>query len=1207
MQIDSNLYANRIFSEHPIGLWSLDDDVSYLSLISNEKRSLVNWNQFVNASAVSGSVLPDAPFPNEEFSTLRGNNFELPFEAYSGTIFNINDISKEQDNFNISFFVNTNCTDVDYYEFGYRYLDPFTGQFIEDIVKVVDKRFNIWIRLSGTFDPPSKNAAAELVFRAYANDGSVNYDFTINGLSVGQWAEPFSQESLGAFSASAPLGYEGVAAVEYGVQESSGYYLSENKRLLAVNEGIPLIYGSKNLTRIIASASANPSIIFPSLGFLNESGKHKEFTIEFWMRINPDTVESRRIFGPTGTNEGLYVRDGVLSLALGSQVRSHPISEWYRPMLVQILIKENDAAMLINGEQVFEMPFDKNSIVFDTEDWVGFYSYSDIDRFEIDCFSVYSYPISLPASKRRFVWGQGTDSPQNISDAFKGKNAYINFSNAQYTKNKSYPDTNFWFAGYKDNLSATRTSLSSPNYQLPEIFIESKTINELYQDNKIVNELEDEEFFTFRPNVENGIYDPDGIKWSEPGYLLFPSLNFIDRLSSFYGVFSVKTPLSFHPLITLVNQNTSDQLVIYLENGEIKYKFNDTVLYSENLEASPIFAYDDYGYGFSYYEQFSFAVGLNLNQFAQQYGYAIAQFFKSTNILQMYVGGDGTNTFSGKIYCIGFSDRKNYQEIKNSFLEEGIVDRFEYEDLLNHYATYTLTPINRFNRFFLDISISGEWQEYFPLASLAGVARDQYGRRFYEIDYLQLNVGYPSVTERVATVIENLGWTYQELKNEYQVPVQKSYEVLDNAIITGYRDYDDLKNNNIIEYFLNTEQSSLRAYITFQLLFDGANRPLPRFPYEKSIIDCCFIDAPAENTTEEPFRAYQTKFEFIDNVVVFPPKNIDFKKVAMVVHFNVKQKGILSNPVKVRDLEIASRALNTNQSNEISTESGLKIFPYVKSGLYLDNKEQNPVLIGKRRNPYLHLTNSSGIKLLGRQTFEKEFGLAIPINEEQASKLSIGSFQIWTKYDLPQFPGVPFPIFEIESRGRIIEFIVRSDSSGKRGFISARNKQTKINEDRIVFHQNGVRVKNPYVEINQWNAIGIKFDDPLVFDDFIGYLNLFRGMTFNNIAYYDASGLGERIATSSRIWLRVLTEDGEGNFTWAYWEVDADTDIPRIWRNLAVIEERRVFDLTQKDIYNAFAGTNRIVVDDGTSLSVDSDSLAVLSEAFWSRFSGKPA
>ena len=1210
--IASNLYASKAFSEHPIALWTIDDDVSFLSLINDNDRDFSNWAEFDNASAVSASSIPGAPFEESVFSTFTIINASAMGEAISNDFFNLSDLNKDQDNFSISFFINTNCTDVDFYEFGYRYFDDFLGEFVEQVSRSFDRRFNTWIRMSATFNPPDRNSDVQMIFRVYANDGSIDYDFTMNGLSIGQWSENTSYLSLGAVSSSTPIGYDGVPAFEYGIQESSGYYIVESGRLLAINEGIPMVYGSENSTKIIPSASANPSIVFPGYGFLHESGKNKNYTFEFWARLDPDTIESRRIFGPIDTDNGLYVRDGVLTLVLGDYIGSHPVSEWYRPMLIHIVLRDDTASLMVNGEKVFDIEYDVNNIVFAIEnDWVGFYSYEDISNFQIDSVSIYSYPMAAPVAKRRFVWGQGTDSPQNISDAFDGTNAYINFSNAKYTVNKTYPDTNLWSAGYSDNLATTRGSISSPNYSLPEIFISGRNLFDLYLDNKTVNELEGDEFFTFRPHVSASTYTSEGIKWNEPSYLLFDSLSIVDRLSSIYAVFSVKNSVPYQPLLNFKNTDNEDTLSIYLESGIIYYDFNDETLTTQ--EVNQVFDnyeyfYDyQYGYGpFPTYE-YPFAVGLNIKDFAKSFGYRISQFFKSINNVQMYVGGNGVETFTGKIHSVGLSNRKNTTEIYDKFLSNGTVDCLEYQDLLNHYSTYTLVPVIRFNRFFLDISISSEWEEYFPLSSFAGYATDFDGKQYYDIDYLQLNLGYPAVTELVAEVIQNLGWTYEELKDRYSVPIQKTYENLDNAIITGYQNYNDLKNNNIVEYFLNTEKSSLRSYITFQTLFDGANKPLSDFIYSKDVISCCFIDAAEENTTTEPYRAYQTKFEFVDNVVVYPPKNIDFNEVAMVVHFDIKQKGILSNPVRVRDFEIASRALNENSVNPIATESGTPLYPYVKTGIYLDYKQKNPIRISKRRYPYLHLTDTSGVKILGPQATDKEYGIAMPVNQSRKLSFSVGSIQLWMKYEFNQFSVVPTPIFEVDSRNRNIEFVVTADSSGKRGIISARDKNTKIIEERLTFYQNGIPVKNPFIEINEWNSVGVEFDDPLNYNNYIGYINLFRGVTYNNISYYDSAGLGERTATSPRIWLRVLTEDGLGNFTWAYWLTDSITSEMTTWRNVAVIDEKTVFDLTQQDIYKAFAGTNRIIVDDGTSLSIDSDQLTVISEASWTRFSGKPA
>ena len=43
----SNLYAEKIFSEHPISLWSLDETVDYMSLITEQERDLSEWTVYV--------------------------------------------------------------------------------------------------------------------------------------------------------------------------------------------------------------------------------------------------------------------------------------------------------------------------------------------------------------------------------------------------------------------------------------------------------------------------------------------------------------------------------------------------------------------------------------------------------------------------------------------------------------------------------------------------------------------------------------------------------------------------------------------------------------------------------------------------------------------------------------------------------------------------------------------------------------------------------------------------------------------------------------------------------------------------------------------------------------------------------------------------------------------------------------------------------
>ena len=47
----SNLYAEKIFSEHPLVLWALDDKADYISLISESQRNISGLWDITNATA----------------------------------------------------------------------------------------------------------------------------------------------------------------------------------------------------------------------------------------------------------------------------------------------------------------------------------------------------------------------------------------------------------------------------------------------------------------------------------------------------------------------------------------------------------------------------------------------------------------------------------------------------------------------------------------------------------------------------------------------------------------------------------------------------------------------------------------------------------------------------------------------------------------------------------------------------------------------------------------------------------------------------------------------------------------------------------------------------------------------------------------------------------------------------------------------------
>ena len=82
----------------------------------------------------------------------------------------------------------------------------------------------------------------------------------------------------------------------------------------------------------------------------------------------------------------------------------------------------------------------------------------------------------------------------------------------------------------------------------------------------------------------------------------------------------------------------------------------------------------------------------------------------------------------------------------------------------------------------------------------------------------------PIPTKTIAIETDPVDWTYAELANEYGLPVQRTYESLDNYLFTGYNDYEDLKNKIAKDYRYDTDGAIVKTYVTFQYTELGANQ-----------------------------------------------------------------------------------------------------------------------------------------------------------------------------------------------------------------------------------------------------------------------------------------------------------------------------------------------------------------------------------------------
>lgn len=1446
MATSGNQYADKVFSEHPIALWSLDEDLYYISLIDDNDRLFSTWT-LSNCTSSNSPSLPDSPSPfdSDIYSSLTATSTSPSLiEAESSNTFDPSMINSENNTFCVNFFMYQKPTYINWIKVGYRYLDALGVSQEVLSNEIPAPQIESWVNFNNVYDlPTSWSGSIKLVIQVNFDDSSGGDDSSrtliMNGLSVGQGSETTCYASLGDIQIPLPesLGISGVNAIsadQYGILSDNGYYLARNNSLLAHNDGFPIIYGTDHSTKIYPSSVNLPSFVFPGKGILHEKGRNKQYTLEMWIKIDVSTNTARRIIGPLGSTDGIYVKEGFLTLVVGDQISSHCVSEWYRPMLIHLIIKENNIVFFINGEEVINIPFDRATVDLSNEaDWWGIYSYPSISMFHIDCISIYPYSVSNLVAKRRFVYGQGTPSIQSIDNSFKGTPTTIDFSTAEYSSNIIYPDIARWDAGYFNNLNATKNYLSVPDYELPIISLGGRDVAEWYSDNYIINSAEYPEgnhpkFVTFRPNtgtrtnlilnpsgestydvwaqrgtangqdtsiaalfgsyvtkhvsaatsqttyiryytfnntqripVEAGqtytgsgyvkadignlatnilrariyFYDnfnnivgspagtntpitpggdwvrlsitaeapstavsafldfstteevvsqtwyydgvmfenssellpyfdgsyadpaakaistswsgtpnaststvsywnPNGTNYTSPSYLNFQSLNILnDAMAAVYGIFEVEEDIEeARTLMSFVNITNGETLDINIEGDQVKYSIDGNIFYSESIIIGS-----------------ETLVGINFERIGIEFGYNLSRFFSSPSSVQLYVGGNGINTFEGKIYVVGFCNQTNYEKISENFNSNGIAKKNNYEILIDHFASYTLMPEYEYSRMYLDISVSSEWEEYFPLTYFASYVKDENGNPYYDLDMLQVNLGYASTETQDV-------WNYLQLEQSYD---GQTYQDLKDSI---YSNYFNLKKNNTTGGTVNVT-SSLKGYLTFQPIAEGANSPLSNFIYEKGLTESFVIDPDLENTSILPEKAYQTKFSFKDNVIVYPPKTKSFEDYAMVAHLQINQRSILKNPLKIKSFEISSKNLNypstsgdESQRNYIGTKFGTNIYTEIDVFNEIDYKSKNPYIIYKTSTPYIYTTKKSGIQLVNRgsitsPTTIKEYRAAIPVNANGSYNYNVSAINFIVMGNLPDVND-EIPLLNVNHKNGIISLILNKTENGT--LIKAYNKSpetvvegglssTEIYADTwnaeysdslttfivnvtagsinptetlsqyteisgVNFYQNGKYVKTPYIKNNEWNSIAISFDDSLDFGEFYeGSIDLFGGFVFNNISYYLEEGLDAKTDLTIRTWDGVLNQDYNGvpvtpENTWSYWSALENT-----WQTVYILGKSSSYISSPIDIYKAYTGTNKSIVDDGYGMQLQQRDTAIITDVSWLSYTDKPA
>jgi hypothetical protein len=1146
MSNPSNLYAEKIYSEHPVVLWALDDQLDYIGLISEAQRNLATLWTGTNATLAASFTDLKEPFPDSHLTRARLNvpvSETLEASIVSPNILNFNTL-EDLGTFTVGSYFYSNSVFLQTVSIGYEYTDPSTSQVVQNLKTFTSSLYQNWGFISETFEIPDVSAQLRIVIKIKIFEGSngpEENEFYFNGITLGQLNEEFNTSSFGIAQTTVPASislYGGANAVEaqaYGIAEDSAYYLAEGG-LKCKNSGIPLVYGASGVTKLEPTQGA--SLIIPGKGFLNKKGQYNDYTIEFWARINANASTPLKIFGPISSEDGLYIESGFLTLVIGDQFASHFVGEWSRPMLIHIRLIRNSASLLVNGEEVLSLSIntanlnlpDELDAFGDNQDWLGFYAYANIYPFELDCVAIYSYHVPVTVAKRRWVYGQGVISPEGINSAYGGTTAFIDYPFANYTANYNYPDFAKWDQGSFDNLATTQTSLRTPEYSLPEIFIGTKTLQELYEDNQLIQDNEsgpiiDNKFLSFRPNNAWNSVD---------SYINFPRLNLLSsQVESFYGVFSSHDLSSEEVLVKIYNPLNSDYFTIVKDADEIKYSltYNGTselLFTSDPVSANTIFS-----------------IGFNINTLVNSFGNNIPAFFGNQNILKMYVAGDesGDYSFTGRLYSFGLSTSLNSSKILSNFESNGIVLIDKGQELIDHTASYTLLPSEAYQKYFLDIGVSGYWQDYLPLSYFGQFVENAQGEKFYDLDFLQFNIGYPTTSELT-------------------------------------------EDSGSMQMYYDTTGAQIKSYVTFQYLIDGANIPTD-FANQETPNEYKIVDVSEYEDWET------TRFEVLNNSLIYPIKSVDFNQLAIVYSLEFNSRGILTKPILLNRLQLASQALSDNSSNTIGTRFGVDLVPYKKNGIYFSYKSKNPFSIYKESTPYLYLTKNSGIEIRGELDILENRGLSLPINKELSTSYGVSAMQLWTRYDQDTFPSKPTELFEINHKSGSIKFYLQANSSlGDRGKIFALN-QNGIEYNGLSFYLNGNLVREPVLSIKEWSTIGISFLTPLTFDSYLGSINITGPAIFNNIAYYQASSLQEVESRTIRPWFKVLT-DGVTVFDWQFWFNNFT------WDGMLIVGSSQFYGINPSDIYKTYIGTNKIIVDDGEGLMYQPEKLKVYTEIEWS-------
>jgi len=200
MSNPSNLYAEKVFAEHPLALWALDGAVDYINLIDSDYQDIGDSWTVSGATASLETSDVDAPFSTVEVNKLLGTvpaGATADIVCISPDLVNFTDLNASLGTFCIGSHVYIDSEYIKSVAIGFEYTDTTTSTVVQKLktYEIETGNTDSWIFISQTSEIESENTNFRAVIKITSyTGGSVpsDYLYYVNGITVGQWSEEFN-------------------------------------------------------------------------------------------------------------------------------------------------------------------------------------------------------------------------------------------------------------------------------------------------------------------------------------------------------------------------------------------------------------------------------------------------------------------------------------------------------------------------------------------------------------------------------------------------------------------------------------------------------------------------------------------------------------------------------------------------------------------------------------------------------------------------------------------------------------------------------------------------------------------------------------------------------------------------------------------------------------------------------------------------------